>query len=407
MIDQKALDSVLAEVDEKRIVRYTQDLIRINSVNPNLAKGSSEEQVVDFLASTCRKEGLQVKIREVASHRPNFYCELPGEEQGFGLAFLGHTDTVPLLGMDDALSGDVVDGHIWGRGSVDMKGGLAASIQALISLARSGIRLKKGVTVWAVADEESEHRGAYALKDHGMQADYCIVAEPSDTQLVLGCKGTCPVRIDIQGVLAHGSTPWQGVNAINKAAKVITALNQLPRRKVWIPDLEDEIQSSINVGVITGGTQYNNVADSCSIFLDRRMIPGETQASCLKEIQGILEQLASEDSDFKGLAEISRPDWHWDLIKSRGLNPALTSLSNPISQAVQTSHFFVKNQQTPIGFFHGYCDMDFTVNDLGIPTVHYGPGEEKYCHTAEERLHIGQLLDANRVYLTTAIQLLR
>ncbi len=173
--------------------------------------------------------------------------------------------------------------------------------------------------MWAVADEESEHRGAYALKDHGLQADYCIVTEPSYNQLVLGCKGTCPIRIDIQGVLAHGSQPWQGVNAINKAAQVITALNQLQLQKVRMPDLNEDIQSSINVGVIEGGTQYNNVADSCSIFIDRRMVPGETQATCLDEIQEMLDKLASKDKEFNGEVAISRPDWHWEPIIKRVL----------------------------------------------------------------------------------------
>ncbi len=405
-MNQKVLSEVLDQVNVENVIRYAQDLIRINSVNPNLAGGSSEAEVVEFLAFTCREAGLEVRIEEVAPNRPNIYCELPGEEKGIGLAFLGHTDTVPLLGMENALSGDVVGNHIWGRGSVDMKGGIAASVQALASLARAGIRLKKGIAVWCVADEESEHRGAYALKDHGLQADYCIVTEPSNNQLVLGCKGTCPVRIDIKGVLAHGSQPWHGVNAINKAAQVITALNQLQLQKVRMPDLNEEIQSSINVGVIEGGTQYNNVADSCQIFIDRRMIPGETQATCLKEIQEMLEKLASEDHKFNGQVTISRPDWHWEPIMKRGLNPAYTPLSSPVSQAVQSAHFMIKNLNAPINFFHGYCDMDFTVNDLGIPTIHYGPGEDKYCHTVEERLDIGQLLDATRVYIHTAIQLL-
>ncbi len=144
-MNQKVLSEVIDHVDDESVVRYAQDLIRINSVNPNLDNGSTEEEVVEFLAFTCREAGLEVRIEEVAPNRPNIYCELPGEEEGIGLAFLGHTDTVPLLGMENALSGAVVGNHIWGRGGVDMKGGIAASVQALISLVQSGVRLRKGL----------------------------------------------------------------------------------------------------------------------------------------------------------------------------------------------------------------------------------------------------------------------
>jgi acetylornithine deacetylase/succinyl-diaminopimelate desuccinylase len=374
-------------------------------VNPNLEPGSSEAAAVDFLAAACREAGLLVTIEEVAPGRPNLYCVLPGEEAGIGLAFLGHTDTVPFLGMRDPLSGEFQDGYIWGRGGVDMKGGVAASVQALLALRRSGVHLRKGVALWAVIDEESEHRGAYALEQGMFQADACIVTEPSDLRLLLGCKGTAPVRIDLQGVLAHGSNPWLGVNAIEKAARVIQALERLEPRSIYIPELDMRVQGSVNVGVIHGGTQYNNVADSCSMFLDRRMAPGETQASVLAEISQILETLAAEDPKFKARAEISRPDWHWEPIIRRGLNPAYTPPGSPVVRALQASYRQIMGKDVTLGYTHGYMDMDFTVNGLGIPTVNFGPGETAYSHTANERLRIADLLAATRIYILAALSM--
>jgi acetylornithine deacetylase/succinyl-diaminopimelate desuccinylase family protein len=401
----KASDSdVLAYLDDDEIVGFTQEFVRINSVNPNLESGSSEEEAVQFLAEACKKEGLQVKIKEVAPGRPNLYAVLPGEQEGTGLAFLGHTDTVPFLNMQDPLSAEIKDGYLWGRGGVDMKGGVAASVQALIALARSGVRLKKGVALWAVIDEESEHRGAYALEEEGIEADYCIVTEPSDMRLLLGCKGTAPIRIDLTGVLAHGSNPWLGVNAIDKAAKVILALQSLEPEKIHIPELDMTIQGSMNVGVIQGGTQYNNVADHCSMFLDRRMAPGETQAKVLAEINEILDSLAAEDPDFKGSAEISRPDWHWEKIIARGLNPAYTRPGNPIVGFVQQAYGELFGKEVELGYTNGYMDMDFTVNGPGIPTINFGPGEPKFAHTIDERLRVDQLLAATRLYVLVAQQ---
>jgi len=404
-MDQEAAQKALACLTDEAILRFTQDFIRINSVNPNLEAGSSEADAVDYLFRACREAGLPVTIEEVASGRPNFYCVLPGLEEGVGLALLGHTDTVPFLGMHNPLSGEIQDGYIWGRGGVDMKGGLAASVQALIALARSGVRLRKGVAVWAVIDEESEHRGAYALEQGKFQADACIVTEPSDLRLLLGCKGTAPVRIDLTGVLAHGSNPWLGVNAIEKAARVISALTRLEPQKIHIPELDMVIQGSINVGVIKGGTQYNNVADSCSMFLDRRMAPGETQSSVLAEIRQLLDALGAEDPQFKARAEISRPDWHWEPIIRRGLNPAYTPPGSPVVAAVQDSYRQLMGKDIALGYTHGYMDMDFTVNGLGIPTINFGPGETAYSHTANERLRIADLLAAVRVYVLAALRL--
>lgn len=396
---------VLECVQDERVTRFTQDFIRINSVNPNLEAGSSEANAVDFLADACRKAGVQVTLEEVVPGRPNLYCVLPGEEDGIGLSFLGHTDTVPFLGMKDPLSGGIENGYIWGRGGVDMKGGVAASVQAIIALAQSGVRLRKGVAVWAVIDEESEHRGAYALEQGKFSADACIVTEPSNMHLLLGCKGTAPIRIDFTGVLAHASNPWLGVNAIEMASRVVLALTKLEPKQVYLRELDMTIRGSLNVGVIRGGTQYNNVADACSLFLDRRMVPGETQGSVLAEIDHLLSQFAAEDPQFKARAEISRPDWHWEPIRERGLNPAYTPAVSQVAQAVQTAYRSLFEEDVALGYTHGYMDMDFTINGLNIPTVNFGPGETKFAHTVDERLGVSDLLAATRVYAMTALQL--
>jgi acetylornithine deacetylase/succinyl-diaminopimelate desuccinylase family protein len=405
LMDYEKVKEVLDCIDDQEVIKFTQDFIRINSVNPNLEPGSSENEVVEFLAEYCLEAGLQVTKEELAPDRPNLYCVLPGEDDEIGLALLGHTDTVPFLGMKDPLSAEIEAGYMWGRGGVDMKAGVAASIQAMIALARSGLQLRKGVACWAVIDEESEHRGAYALEQGDFKADYCICTEPSNMELLLGCKGTAPIRVDFTGVLAHGSNPWLGVNAVEMASKFVLALKELVPKKIEIPELGMEIQGSVNVGVIEGGTQYNNVADTCSVFLDRRMAPGETQATVLDEIQGLLDELASQDEQFEAHAVTSRPDWHWEPIIERGLNPAYTPPDNLIVKTVQQAHHFLFGNDMPLGYTHGYMDMDFTVNGLGIPTINFGPGETKYAHTVDEKLRVSDLLAATRIYALTGLQL--
>jgi acetylornithine deacetylase/succinyl-diaminopimelate desuccinylase family protein len=391
-------DSILSALNDNEIVTFTRRFVQTASVN------GEEQAAALFLANTLEEAGLQVSVREIQPGRPNVIAVWPGEQPHVGLAFHGHTDTVPYFNMKDPLSGAIVDESIWGRGSVDQKGGLSASALAVMMLARANLHLKKGVAILAVIDEESEHRGSYALVDEGYKADFAITTEPSDLQLLVANKGTAPIRVEFTGRLAHGSNPWAGVNAIEMAAKTITEIKNVPLREVEIPGV-GTMRASFNIGLIEGGTQYNNVAHSCSIFIDRRCVPGETQTTALSEINDLLARLAAEDPTFKSRAEIARPDWKWEPIRQRGLKPALTPPDSPVAQAIARAHTAVTGQKVQVGFTNGYNDGDFLVNDLGIPTVNYGPGESQRSHTAEEKLRIDHLLTAVRVYLRTAFEL--
>jgi acetylornithine deacetylase/succinyl-diaminopimelate desuccinylase family protein len=397
-INPSTIESLLAHLDDQEIIEFTQRFVQIPSVN------GDEREAAAFVAETCQGAGLQVSVRDVHDGRPNVLAVWPGESETVGLLLHGHTDTVPFLNMRDPTSGQIEDSYIWGRGSVDQKGGLAASVMAVLALARSGVRLEKGVAVAAVIDEESEHRGSMALVDDGLQADCAIVTEPSDLHLLVAHKGTAPIRIRFAGVLAHGSNPWVGVNAVEMASRTVTALKELELKSVEVPGI-GTMRASFNVGLIEGGTAYNNVADSCTLWLDRRMVPGETQAMAVAEVEEVLSRLAAEDPTFKAAAEIARPDWKWDRIQERGLNPSLTPPHSPVAQAVAAAHQTETGESIEVGYTHGYNDGDFLVNDLGIPTVNYGPGEGFRSHTVEEQLRIDHLLTAARVYLRTSLMM--
>lgn len=398
MVEHEVQERVLAQIDDEEVIAFTQEVIRFESQNGN------EGPIARWLAGYLEELGLEVEITNVHEDRANVLAILPGSEEGIGMLFHGHTDTIPFLNMEDPLSGEIGDGYIWGRGSCDQKGGLAASIMAIKAIAEAGVPLRKGLALAAVVDEESEHRGSYALAERGLEADGAIVTEPADLMLLPGCKGTAPLRITFHGKIAHGSVPWLGVNAIEKAAKAVLALQELQPCVVEIPDL-GEVRGTLNIGLIEGGTAYNNVPHECSIFIDRRMVPGETQTSCMTEIQELLDRLAADDPDFKATLEVARPDWNWEPIKKRGLNPAVTSTDAKITQAVMRAHREVVGEPVELGYTNGYQDMDFLVNDLGIPTVNYGPGDTAFSHTDQERLDVSELLTATRVYALAALEM--
>ena len=394
-------------VSPDEVVEFAQAVIGRSSVV------GEEGDLGRFLGNALEEFGLEVEVQEVAAGRYNVLAALPGAERrstsvGSGrtdlsLLFHAHMDTVPFDAMDVPLSAQVVDGHIWGRGSVDQKGGLAASVMALATIARSGVQLKGGLGLALVVDEESEHRGSMALVDRGLQARQAVVTEPSGLRLVVGCKGTTPFQIRVQGRAAHGARPWLGVNAIHQAMRVVTALEELSYPEYIAPGY-GPVKGSLNLGVIEGGRAYNIVPDECLLWFDRRTVPGEEQESVLEAVQAILDHLSQADPPVESTLSVARPDWNWAPIRERGLRPAVTPADAPIRDIVARHHRSVTGSPADIYFTDGYNEMDFLINDLNIPTVQYGPGDSGLCHTDEERLSIEQLLDATRVYVGIALE---
>jgi len=379
------------------VIQFTQAVVRQSSVI------GDEETLGRFLGHTLEESGLRVELQEVAPGRYNVLAVLPGDDPTMSLLFHAHMDTVPFGAMADPLSAEIADDHIWGRGSVDQKGGLAAAVMALVTIARSGIRLKGSLGLALVVDEESEHRGSMALVERGLQARQAIVTEPSGLRLVIGCKGTTPFQIRVQGKAAHGARPWLGVNAVHRAMQVVTALEELDYPVYNAPGY-GPVKGSLNLGVIEGGRAYNIVPDECLLWFDRRTVPGEEQTVVLGAVQAILDRLAENDPPVESVLSVARPDWNWEPIRERGLRPAVTPADAVIQGLVAHHHAAVVGHPVEVYFTAGYNEMDFLINDLDIPTVQYGPGDSRLCHTDEERLSIAQLLDATRVYIGLALE---
>lgn len=388
----------LTLIDPDQVIQFTQAIVRLPSEN------GKEGELGRFLAAFLEENNFKVELDEVAPNRYNVLAALPGDDKETGLLFHSHMDTVPFAAMVDPLSAEIQDGHIWGRGAVDQKGGLAASVMALVAIARSRVPLKTGLALALVIDEESEHRGSMALVDKKVKARQAVITEPSDLRLVIGCKGTLPFQIQVKGKKAHGSRPWLGVNAIHQAMRILQELDKLEYPETIIENY-GAVRGSLNLGVIQGGLAYNIVPDICNLYFDRRTIPGEDHGAILVSIQAILDKLSTQELPVRSSLAIDRPDWHWDPIRKRGLLPALTPENAPILEMVARQHQAVLGKTAELYFTDGYNEMDFTINDLNIPSVHYGPGDSSLCHTDEERLDISQLLDATKVYANLALEI--
>lgn len=389
--------------DEFGVVELARSLVSIPSVF------GDEGALGRFLADWLTQAGLSVHVTEVAPGRHNVLAIVPSthsrdhgvaagdDGQELGLLFHAHLDTTPAHGMKDAFSGRLDNGFLWGRGSVDQKGGLAAAAAALADYRQSGAGPTAPIGLVAVVDEESEHRGSMALARSGLRAKRAIVTEPSALRVVVGCKGTVPLRVRVHGRAAHGCRPWLGINAIEKAMDVARAILDQECTETQLPGLS-VVRGSINLGVMQGGVAYNIVPDCCELWFDRRTIPGESQTVVLGQVRSLLEALQAKDPALRAEAEIARPDWHWPPIMQRGLKPTLTPIDSGIIEWVSEHHERIKGSPPERYFTDGYNEMDFLINDMAIPTVQYGPGDPQLCHSDEESLDISQLLCCTRVY---------
>ncbi len=354
-----------------------------------------------LIEKICKEHGLNVEIMPVTDERFNVMITVGADSyksKKLGLMLHGHYDTVPALDMEDPFVTKIRDNKMWGRGIVDQKSGLVASICAAIAIKRSGKQLKKPFCVAAVVDEESEHRGSYTLVRSGIDAEYAIVTEPTNTRTVeFGCKGTTPIRITVKGRTAHASNPWIGVNAIEKAMPI---LNGLFAMKFPEKDLGEfgKLQGTLCVSKLDAGTAYNNVPGEAVIWMDRRTVPGENTPLALAQVNLVIAEAKKHDPELDAFAEVARPDWHWQPIRERGLNPTVMDsdceIYHILKRAANKSGLTTLEKR----YSNGYNEMDFLINDLNIPTLVYGPGDGQMAHSPREEVDIDDVCNVAEVY---------
>src|SRR5688572_24766148 len=285
-------------IDRDYTLKTLQTLVRTNSINPTLAPGApGEAAIADFIADSLHACGLETEIREPEPGRTSVLARLKGTGGGRSLMLNAHCDTVDVAGMADPFSGAIRDGKLYGRGSFDMKGNLAACMAAANALASSAARLRGDVLVAAVADEEYGSLGTRDLIEH-VKVDGAIVTEPTALEVCLAHKGYLWIEVQVTGRAAHGSKFELGIDANMKMGHFLHALSELerelrrrtPHRLVGPP--------SLHAALLNGGSGLSTYAPLSTLQIERRTIPGETAAQAVAEIQAIADDLAAADSNF-------------------------------------------------------------------------------------------------------------
>lgn len=291
-------------VNEHELLTLLQDLIRINSVNPYLDEdGPGEREIANYIGNRLREMGLEVSYQEINSKAVNVIGILRGTGDGKSIMLNGHIDTVSIKRMNiEPLYPEYRDGKVYGRGSCDMKGSLAAIIMAVDSIKKANLPLRGDVILTFVADEEYKSIGTERLvKEYS--ADAAIVCEPTNLDLTVAHKGFAWIRLEVFGKAAHGSRPNDGIDAIVKAGKVLVELehlsNQLKAKHHPILGAP-----SVHASLISGGTELSTYPNYCQIDIERRTIPGETYEDVVTEMREIIAKIQHGDDQFQAQFEV-------------------------------------------------------------------------------------------------------
>lgn len=279
-------------------IAVARQLIAIDSVNPDLVPGvAGEAAIATWCAGWLAAHGFEVHVLEERRGRPSIVGIARGTGGGRSLMLNGHLDTVGVAGYDgDPFNGETQNGKIFGRGAFDMKGGVAA---ILVAAARaSGAGLAGDVLVTLVADEEFGSIGTEEVLRH-YRADAAVVAEPSGLELTLAHRGFAWFEVHLRGRAAHGSMPGQGVDAIAHAGLVLRELDELRARIEASPAHPLLGHGAVRVSMISGGADAATVAPSCTLTIERRMLPGQTPDAVEAELWEILDHLGRATSGFQ------------------------------------------------------------------------------------------------------------
>ena len=369
-------------------IALLRDLVAIDSVNPSLVQGArGEGEVANAIAEHMRQLGLDVHLQEVAPDRPNVIGVLEGQQPGPSLMYCGHIDTVGVEGMRAPFAPDIRDGRLYGRGSQDMKGGVAAMIDAA-RVARERGFLRGRLILAAVVDEEFASIGADELV-RDWRADAAVVTEPTDLQIGVGHKGFAWFEVETAGRAAHGSRPADGRDAIVRMGRVLQRLEQLDRTLQSRAAHPIMGTASLHASTIAGGHEWSIYPDRCVLHVERRTVSGESAAAAEQELHVILEALRHEDVQFDGSAK---------LVFHR--SPYETPTNHPLTAMIAELAAAHGARSNLVGM--SFWTDAAILGDAGIPSVLFGPGGAG-LHSVEEYVNVADVLTCRDVLADLAV----
>ncbi|HUQ45570.1 MAG TPA: ArgE/DapE family deacylase [Gemmatimonadaceae bacterium] len=372
----------------------TRALVRVDSRNPTLVAGAPGERAsAELLREVLDAWGFRTELHDAAPGRPNLVARIGGMDGGESsrsLMFNGHLDVVGVEGMiHPPFTADERDGRLYGRGSADMKGGIAAMCAAALQASRAGAHGE--IIVAAVADEEYESLGTRALLARGVRADACIVTEPTRLAIMPAHRGFVWLEVEISGRAAHGSRWDIGVDAIRHAGLLLAELDAydaevLPQRTHPLLG-----RASLHASLIQGGTGMSTYPDRCVLKLERRTIPGESAADVVDEVHRACTRIHAR-----------RPTFAADVRLLVTQGPSDVPVDSPLVLALDAA-LRANGERVSVEGMSAWTDAAL-LNEAGIPAVCFGPGDISLAHAAEEYIPVDEIDRATEVLASFAIR---
>jgi succinyl-diaminopimelate desuccinylase len=359
----------------------TQKLVAFNTINPP----GAESNAARFLGELLRESGFEVSYRDFDTERTSVVARLTSAHDRPLLCFTGHLDTVPLgsrAWSRDPFEGKVEGDRIYGRGTSDMKGGVAAMVAAALHLARSTKTSVSLIVILTAGEETGSQGAAHLVSMTGLgPIGAILVGEPTSNYPLVGHKGALWIEAQVKGLSAHGSMPEKGVNAIYKTAR---ALVRMEGYQFGVPPHPLLGSPSLNVGTISGGTNINLVPDRTTIGIDIRTIPGQDEDTILKNMQAIL----GTDSEVKKILSIggvaTDPEDEW------------------VQKVFNIATPYLGTQPIPRAATY-FTDASFLTPAFGHPpTIILGPGEPEMAHKTDEFCLVNRIEQAVEIYCEIA-----
>jgi succinyl-diaminopimelate desuccinylase len=403
-----SLADAVAAIDDHELVTLTRDLVRIPSVVRPGDPSATEAAVAEHVRAWLAKEGFAIEVHEVAPGRPNVLAWIGDKGDGKALLLEGHTDVVtegdPAEWTYPPFSGELVDGTIHGRGSADMKSGLAAAMVAAAAIKRSGASFRGRLVVGALVDEEADMLGARHLCTTaiGRELDAAIICEPEDNELCLEQRGVVWARVTLRGHMAHGAMPEAGANPIAALGELLRQARPLERRLRALCRRSRYLRPPTVTPTIVrapahGVPQSNVIPSVAEATLDIRLTPGPDEAA----IAAAVDEACSK-------AAAAAPGVAIQWAPVNGLRLATeVERSEPLVQAMVKGVRQATGRTARFGGVPGSTDGTILRTTLGIPIVTCGPGDRHIPHQVDERVAVRDVVDAARIYVASALNFLR
>lgn len=397
------LEAVLAAIDEQELLRFARELVSVPSVYRPGETGGNEQRAAGCVAEYLEREGLDVRVEEAAPGRPNVWATWNGDRPGKTLLFEGHTDVVTEGRTGEWRHGpfdaEVVGGTLYGRGSCDTKGNLAAAVMAVRAIKTSGVAFSGHLLLCHPVDEEGMMLGIkdFIRRGRAEGVDGAVICEPEENQICIAQKGAMRVEVAVRGRMAHGAMPLSGVNPVTRAARFVVAVEELEKEEIARHGEDPllgypSLTPTVLLGPQAGEPQINVIPAGAYVALDIRTVPSQSHEELVGRLEEILERLHEEDAAFDAALRV---------IEERP--PTETPKSDPLVGAMDAAYSRLTGEPPRYNGVPGATDGTFLHAWAGVPIVTTGAGGRTVPHHVDEWIDLDELVQTCKLYAATAM----